>query len=483
MNREISIGNWFRLLVLLLAAGACGMTLWAMAEPEKIYAAVGLLSLLIVCSPFMLLRKYDLLSPWTFVVLPIFILATPQALCMSFHWPTHESVNFSMLLGKGPEYFYYPSLVYLGGLICLVAGYFGFQKMPVRQYELHRTYHPLNIFIVMTLALVVAGAATFAFVKFTGGFKSSRISDKRTTIRVVDVKEDKELEQYGYLRQFGKLSTVAFLILYAYFLHREERTSFIELGILGLAFLLACALPFYSSSRAQLCWVVLSGLGVTYYLGYNRFKQQLIIAGVIGLSIFFLMSFLRHKDVHEAATNASVIKAVESLILNRNGPGLSKTSHIINNIPDRLPYQYGSTFAVWLIAPIPRAIFPGKPLIHSGPIIGSTIYKTSVSGVPPGFIAELYWNFHIPGVIFGMLALGFGLFRVYATIINSVVNPAILVPIYMFCVVQVGFAVLGNSLGFGVVMRLVDFVTIAIIIYLCTSPVSLKRMRTPMVHQ
>ena len=469
MNREISVASWFRIIVLLLAIASGLLTAWALADPKKLYAAVGLISLLIVCSPFLVLKNYDLLSPWSFVVLPILVLATPQAICMSFDWPTPESVNHSMLLSKEPAYFYYPSMIYLSALVCLVVGYFGFQKIPTKPFTIRRNYHPVNLTLVMVFALAVSSVSTLAFIRYTGGGESTRVSDKRTTIRTVDVKEDKELRQYGYLRQFGKLSTISFLILYAYFLRRDQRLGMIQTAIVGSAFLLSCVLPFYSSSRSQLIWAVLSGLGVTYYLDQKSFRFKLMLAGAAALTVFLAMSFLRHSDFNEAIENASVVKSVESLILNRNGPGLSKTAHVINNVPQPLEFKYGKTFAVWLIAPIPRGLYPGKPLIHTGPIIGSTIYATSVSGVPPGFIAELYWNFHIPGVVFGMLFLGFGLYRVYAIFRNCQIDPAIIVPIYMFCVVQVGFAVLGNSLGFGVVMRLVDFVTIAIVIYFCTS--------------
>ena len=467
MNQEISIASWFRLIIYFLAVVTGVAVIWAAAEPQKIYAAVGLISLLIVTSPFIALKKYDLLSPWSFVILPILVLATPQAICMSFDWPSVESVNRSMLLGKDPEYFYYPAMIYLGGLVFLTYGYFGFQNSKTKVITSGRRYKPSNLAFIIAITLLVSTVATVAFIRFTSG-DSTRVSDKRTTIRTVDVKEDKDLQQYGHLRQLGKLSTVAFLILFAYYLRHYERLSVFQTALVGSAFLLSCVLPFYSSSRSQMIWSVLSGLGVIYYLDNKWFGLKLLAAGGGALFVFLAMSFLRHSDLDDAIENVSWEKSVESVILNRNGPGLSKTAHVINNVPGLLDFQYGKTFAVWLIAPVPRAVYPGKPLIHSGPIIGSTIYSTSVSGVPPGFIAELYWNFHIPGVIFGMLALGFGLFRVYALFLNCQIEPSIIVPIYVFCVVQVGFAVLGNSLGFGVVMRLVDFVTIAGVIYFCT---------------
>ena len=124
--------------------------------------------------------------------------------------------------------------------------------------------------------------------------------------------------------------------------------------------------------------------------------------------------------------------------------------------------------AVWLIAPIPREIYPNKPLIHTGPIIGQKIYNNRVSGVPPGLVAELYWNFSIPGIIFGMLLVGWTLQWVYLLFRSCDVDPTIISPIYLFAIIPVGFAVIGHSLGFGTIMRFVDFTTIAVVVYLCT---------------
>ena len=111
-------------------------------------------------------------------------------------------------------------------------------------------------------------------------------------------------------------------------------------------------------------------------------------------------------------------------------------------------------------------------MIVTGPIIGTEIYNTRVSGVPPGFIAELYWNFYIPGVIFGMLFMGVLLKRLHLLFRNMQGQREIVVPVYLFAVIPIAFAVLGNSLGFGTVMRFVDFVTIAVVIFFCSNSIA-----------
>ena len=177
---------------------------------------------------------------------------------------------------------------------------------------------------------------------------------------------------------------------------------------------------------------------------------------------------LRHTDAADAVQKASMEDSLKSLLLNRNGPNLAKTAHIINHLPGKLEFQYGRTIAVWALAPIPRAIFPGKPLIHSGPIIGTEIYGTKVSGVPPGLIAEMYWNFHLAGAILGLFLTGVGLRWIYEQFWRLNSDAAVLIPMYLFSLQEIGYGVLGHSLGFGVFMKFIDFLTAAGLMYFCT---------------
>ena len=60
----------------------------------------------------------------------------------------------------------------------------------------------------------------------------------------------------------------------------------------------------------------------------------------------------------------------------------------------RQPHTYGSTYFLWLITPVPRAIWEEKPIVRIGGILGSTVFGTRESnGIPPGFVGEAYLNF------------------------------------------------------------------------------------------
>lgn len=472
MKTEIEVGSAIRLGIGLYGIFTTAFVLWACVDQYMIHAAAGMAVMLVALLPFFWIRTYDLFCPWSFVLLAISSGCLMQSIFTSFNYPDARRINTMMLLGQEPEYFLYPMALYLMAIGLLAVGYFGLGKSRDQEaadgIRLERKYSSNNMFVIIGGCLVLSILATVFFVRATGGAKSGRISDKRTKIRTVDVKADKELQQYGWVKQVSKFASICFLIMYAYFLTRYQSLSFSQMVILGVAFLAAIALPFYASSRAQVLWVLIAALGLTYYHAPQRFYRQATLVALAGLALFLVMSFLRSRDLDDAVEQVSVAESIAVVFLNRNGPGISKTAHIINNIPERLDYQYGKTFAVWLIAPIPRELYPNKPLIHSGPIIGTRVYNTKVSGVPPGLIAELYWNFHIPGLILGMVFIGWLLRSLYGMFRNLDLDPAIITPIYLFSFIPVGYAVLGNSLGYATVMRFVDFLMISGVVYLCT---------------
>lgn len=83
--------------------------------------------------------------------------------------------------------------------------------------------------------------------------------------------------------------------------------------------------------------------------------------------------------------------------------------------PDHIDLLWGTSYAGAVGFFVPRTLWPTKPRgigAHVGAIIVNgrdTAEGYEGGGVPPGAVAEAYWNFHIPGVI-GIFFL-FGAFR------------------------------------------------------------------------
>ena len=72
--------------------------------------------------------------------------------------------------------------------------------------------------------------------------------------------------------------------------------------------------------------------------------------------------------------------------------------------PKTFPLQYGKTYLDSALFLIPRAIYPHKPESFSFAL--GEYLSGEHNDIPPGLIGELYHNFHVAGVIVGMLIFG-----------------------------------------------------------------------------
>ena len=91
---------------------------------------------------------------------------------------------------------------------------------------------------------------------------------------------------------------------------------------------------------------------------------------------------------------------------------MTTVTRIVQHVSNGGELLYGQSYAEVVTRFVPRAIWPGKP-----PGIGDETRRIfyparynerTGAGVPPSLFGELVWNFHFPGVIVGMMLLGFG---------------------------------------------------------------------------
>ena len=463
MIRKVPVSPVVRALVLVLSL-LCAVTWFAASSnPKFFYAAFGLSALVVITVPFLGLKEYDLFSPWSIVLLTVGAGCSAPAIATTFDWPDAHEIDVHSLLGNEPSFFYYPGFVLLGGFACVAIGYFKFPTKSLMKLSLGRSLSAKQLYLVMAGCVAVSFLAFAAYVVLAGD-GSGRLSGKRTNIRTLDVQSDKGFSQYGYLRTFTELANIAFIVLFAYWSTRSQKLAHYKVFILGAIFLLACALPIYSSTRAQLIWLALASMGVMYYTNHRHLAVKFVLFGAAIFALFVMVTVLRDEN---ADWQTELNNVGEHIVYSRNGPELAKTAHIINGLPDKLDYQYGKTIAVWLIAPIPREMLPGKPLISYGPVIGRAIYGNNVSGVPPGIVGELYLNFHIPGVIVGCLFFGWALRKSYEMIGNIEGDPAIPMAVYLFAFQPMAFMVLASSFGKGIIC-LVNLVIVGGVVYVST---------------
>lgn len=80
---------------------------------------------------------------------------------------------------------------------------------------------------------------------------------------------------------------------------------------------------------------------------------------------------------------------------------------ILGRVPDEVDFLWGQSYVSIPAAPIPSAIWAGKP-DAGGRLSGHLIFDRPEGGggVPPGNVGEAFWNFHIPGVVVVMFLWG-----------------------------------------------------------------------------
>lgn len=143
-----------------------------------------------------------------------------------------------------------------------------------------------------------------------------------------------------------------------------------------------------------------------------------------------------------------------------------KTSHIIKAVPTDFGYLHGQSLVGWLFAPVPRSVWPNKPLfMNLPPILSTLIYSQPHNNIPPGIVAELYLNFGWLGVVFGMLLLGIFLrfsFNYYVRYKNSIFVQTI----YVLVITRFTIILFNSSMGAAILKTIIDVVPLFILLFI-----------------
>ena len=470
-------------LVPLLAALCVGLFVVSLAEPTVLYAAFGVTATAIIAAPMLLSPRFDVFSPWSFLFITTFFGCGLRGIAMTIGWPDPERISDMLIFGMNPPDMLWPGGLLLAGCLLMVIGYYAFGaklvSRPVRLVDLPFD-GKFRASIVMLTA--VSFSCTFYYVALTNE-GSAAISAKRAKISDRDVAGDTELQQHGALVHASRLAVYALLlVLIVPWLGYGRKTLFWR-GMLGLLFLLGLALPFYSSQRLAVMWTCVAiAAAVTYARGRLPVMQLSVLAGVC-VALYFVMAILRAAGEDGLKSSDENMPAVElflsKLIVHRNFFGVSKTANIINSVPDSLPYDNGRSIYVWSIANVPRALWPNKPLVHSGPIIGTDVYGNRISGVPPGIVAELYWNFGWVGTLAGCLAFGVLLRVMYDLLAPHRGGGPANILLYVVGPMRIAFDSSGNSIGYGLNAAVLNAATMTAVLLIVGHRAGASRAVTP----
>lgn len=442
-------------------------SIWWSSNPSAQFLTLGAAASFIVTIPA-IRAQYHLFSAWTIVVLVTYVGCGVRSAFISLGIDDQQgSLQSLFLLGRTPDFFLKPSIIYVASVGVLTLAYLvgSYRRRPddVPSSWWQEFRFRDNVVILACLLALVGFFALLVYVRETGGFHITDLSRKRTTVAGG---LDQNYQSYGVIRVVNSFSAVALWVVVAHFASQKQRLSLSRLLLIAVLALNAIALPFYASSRTSALLILLIAWTISRVLSAKPVSyRKIAIVSLVGTMLLGLMTLLRQIAQRSVATQVQVSSvfytALDGIIYNRNFGDMQVTSHVINAIPDLLPYEYGRTILTWFVAPIPRSIWPEKPVVNVGPLIGTTLYGTTGSGVPPGFVADFYLNFGVAGALLGSLVLGLVIGRIGRFRIDVGLNPGQVVLYYSFAFAFTNASV-ENGIGAGLFTGLESAVPAAI---------------------
>lgn len=334
----------------------------------------------------------QLLSPW-------FLIDTPTEQHLSHTalagWSQHD-IALGMLKAD---------LVAILGLSLYYTGFFFAPTWRVPRPELRR---PRG---VASKALLLVGFSVLVlllFMQMRGGILNHMIGFGSGRFRA--------LGGSGPMIVLVRLGTVAVVTWYAL----EKRAIYNPLfwGA-GLYVLLSGFVM--SGSRSSILFTV-AIFGMIWMLRHRTLPAVRVVAGALAIFVLFGLLGQLRTSTFRGDVDLSLLTEfsfVESLRAadREAGRRAARSAHaaVIAKVPGDVPLLLGRTYVAAVLFFVPRAIWEGKPrgagAMTAAYIFGNQEFGTEArrGGIPPGDIAEAYWNFHLPGVI--IIFLLFGMFH------------------------------------------------------------------------
>ena len=446
------------LMVSVIFVTAVCTPLVARSEGDFAMLLFGLGALVAASFPILVRREFSLFEPIVFVSLLVLTGVTCKLMYIAAVGQDRPYIVKKLLMYQETSVLTYGAMVAALGMVCLSAGY----CLRLPRANLGWVYFPeKNEWHGRRLQLVLGGLLVISLLFFglfivTAGVSFSSLegmSAKRFS--------DAEGSSAGrintgkyYFYRLAAFSKFVFYLSFTWMIHRRAKwTSW--LGVVALISMLqTTALFFFMSSRASIVLLMIDGLMI-YYLMKERIElRKFIMAG--GFAVGLLLLILSSRDTSEHTFG----DIVEKTFAGRDLMDISKTAHIINAVPNQIEYRNGETLYGFLVAPIPRSMWPEKPMwAERGSFLMMNVFGDvhGRTGMPPGLVAEFYWNFGLPGVCFGMFFMGL-LFRQVHLVFEPYRGNPTSVLIYTIVVTRLTIFSIGNDFGTGFVKVGLDLI-------------------------
>ena len=193
---------------------------------------------------------------------------------------------------------------------------------------------------------------------------------------------------------------------------RNGRAGFLLVTVLFLTGITELYLCLTSLNRSRFAIDLLAILYIATTCGYVR-KKKWIVLGCLGIAatLFFLNPIIlnvRYLGWYDYVSLGGDSTFLSSLRTSQSTGSMDFFLLIKDTIPGQHPYMSGRTMIPIVLAFVPRALWPGKPLPFGRYVWSDLIGESTLNGVGPTFIGEAYANAGWLGI--GVFSVGLGAF-------------------------------------------------------------------------
>ncbi len=205
-------------------------------------------------------------------------------------------------------------------------------------------------------------------------------------------------------------------LMYLVFKNYELKDQLFVKMIFGAIIAFAATLTYSSSGRFQfLSWSITMGI---IFVGDKNplYKIRIYLIGGLIVSLAFgLAGVQRRTDTSTMSTVEKLTAAWDRNKSTEDATMLDGFMMVLQVYPQHLNYHYGSEHLEILYRPIPRSIWPNKPL---GGYANKLGLNDIMGGGSVGISQSLFGSFYGEGGVSGIIVLSF----IYAFIINSIMQ-------------------------------------------------------------
>ena len=441
-------------------------------EPDYLVFSLSICASFIVLLTRVISKHDDLFCPMDFVFLTVFLGVTLRSLYIIFF--PNDFVTRYLMLGNPIEILIDGLLLINTGLVFLLLGYLSHKKKinifnKLRATDDEWDFRKFKLWVLLIGLIGIFCIVYYAYaLNLFGEFSTKAFTKLRFTVEGAEYRYG----SLGYLRWGGELLQIGFIITLLFVLKGKIKKSYFYITCMILFGVLSLAIPVVSSSRTSILYFILLSLIVFHYQSKGLSIKKILITALVCIFILATLNALR--QIQQRKLDAAEYfegfydprNLYQDSIGNRHFLGVAKTSIILKSNLNTLDYWPGETFLLWIVAPIPRTIWPDKPVVRIGGDIGTKVFgQPEASGTPPGYVAELYINFGVWGVFIGMFLLGFILRLIYESIGKYVRVNGNLTLMYGCVIIPIAFTLLSQDFTATIVDLMKYSIPILIILY------------------